>query len=185
MVMRLTAFATNTPHTLIAALELRHRHRASTEDRIRAARATGLRSLPFHDTARNQIWLEIVQIALGLLAWMPMLALTGTARRWEPERLRLLSAARPTRHHLHLLVPTSGTTRPETVEPVAPDATAGSPACPATETGPHEDRGQGRRHVCLICQCDETTFARGKRSRRVPPCCCGLYSRQKTWRAFG
>jgi hypothetical protein len=33
--------------------------------------------------------LEIVQLALDLLAWMPMLALTGDARRWEPKRLRL------------------------------------------------------------------------------------------------
>ncbi|GGX24601.1 hypothetical protein GCM10010383_63760 [Streptomyces lomondensis] len=40
-------------------------------------------------TAQNQVWLEIVQIALDLLAWMPMLALTGQARRWEPRRLRL------------------------------------------------------------------------------------------------
>ena len=30
-----------------------------------------------------------MQIALDLLAWMPMLALTGTARLWEPRRLRL------------------------------------------------------------------------------------------------
>ncbi|MEU6895804.1 transposase [Streptomyces sp. NPDC046557] len=29
------------------------------------------------------------EIALDLLAWMPMLALTGPARRWEPKRLRL------------------------------------------------------------------------------------------------
>jgi hypothetical protein len=55
----------------------------------RTARATGLRNLLLHDTAQNQIWLEIVQIALDLLAWMPMLALTGAARLWEPRRLRL------------------------------------------------------------------------------------------------
>ncbi|WP_281157718.1 transposase, partial [Streptomyces sp. HYC2] len=56
---------------------------------------TGLRNLPLHDTAQNGIWLEIVQIALDLLAWMPMLALTGQARLWEPRRLRfrLFSAA--------------------------------------------------------------------------------------------
>ena len=42
-----------------------------------------------HRTAQNRIWLEIVQIALDLLAWMPMLALTGKARLWEPRRLRL------------------------------------------------------------------------------------------------
>ncbi|NUK71969.1 IS1380 family transposase [Streptomyces lunaelactis] len=87
--LRLTAFATNTTGTAIAALELRHRQRARAEDRIRAARATGLRNLPLHDTAQNRIWLEIVQIALDLLAWMPMLALTGETRRWEPRRLRL------------------------------------------------------------------------------------------------
>ena len=44
--MRLTCFATNTTGTAIAALELRHRQRARAEDRIRAARDTGLRNLP-------------------------------------------------------------------------------------------------------------------------------------------
>ena len=87
--MRLTCFATNTSGRPIAELELRHRLRARAEDRIRAARATGLRNLPLHRTAQNRIWLEIVQIALDLLAWMPMLALTGKARLWEPRRLRL------------------------------------------------------------------------------------------------
>ncbi|MBZ6100945.1 IS1380 family transposase [Streptomyces olivaceus] len=87
--MRLTCFATNTTGRPIAELELRHRLRARAEDRIRAARATGLRNLPLHDTAQNRIWLEIMQIALDLPAWMPMLALTGKARLWEPRRLRL------------------------------------------------------------------------------------------------
>jgi len=93
--LRLTCFATNTTSIPIAALELRHRQRARAEDRIRAARATGLRNLPLHATAQNQIWLEIVQLALDLLAWMPMLALTGKVRLWEPRRLRirLFSAA--------------------------------------------------------------------------------------------
>ncbi len=70
-------------------LELRHRQRARAEDRIRAARATGLRNLPLHDATQNQIWLEIIQIALDLLAWMPTLALTGQAQLLEPRRLRL------------------------------------------------------------------------------------------------
>ncbi|MET9444952.1 IS1380 family transposase [Streptomyces sp. NPDC006610] len=86
--MRITCFATNTTHRPIAELELRHRLRARAEDRIRAARATGLRNLPLHTTAQNKVWLEVVQIALDLLAWMPMLALTGPARLWEPRRLR-------------------------------------------------------------------------------------------------
>jgi hypothetical protein len=93
--MRITCFATNTPNRPIAELELRHRLRARAEDRIRAARSTGLRNLPLHHTAQNKLWLEIVQIALDLLAWMPMLALTSQARLWEPRRLRfrLFSAA--------------------------------------------------------------------------------------------
>ncbi|WP_455753964.1 IS1380 family transposase [Streptomyces halstedii] len=87
--MRITCFATNTAGRPIAELELRHRLRARAEDRIRAARATGLRNLPLHHTARNKVWLEIVQLALDLLA------LTGQARLWEPRRLRfrLFSAA--------------------------------------------------------------------------------------------
>src|ERR1700749_385595 len=93
--LRLTCFATNTKGGQLAELELRHRRRARAEDRIRAARATGLRNLPLHDTAQNQIWLEIVQISLDLPAWMPMLALTRQTRRWEPRnlRIRLFSAA--------------------------------------------------------------------------------------------
>ncbi|MFE4416002.1 IS1380 family transposase [Streptomyces sp. NPDC056821] len=93
--MRLTCFATHTTSRPITELELRHRLRARTEDRIRAARATGLRNLPLHDMAQNKVWLEIVQIALDLLAWMPMLALTDKARLWEPRRLRfrLITAA--------------------------------------------------------------------------------------------
>ncbi|MFJ5035930.1 IS1380 family transposase [Streptomyces sp. NPDC088560] len=87
--MRLTCFATNTSGRPIADPELRHRLRARAEDRIRAARTTGLRNLPLHHTAQNRVCLEIVQIALDLLAWMPMLALTGKARLWEPRRLRL------------------------------------------------------------------------------------------------
>jgi len=47
--MRITCFATNTTGRPIAELELRHRLRARAEDRIRAARATGLRNLPLHE----------------------------------------------------------------------------------------------------------------------------------------
>ncbi|WP_151484119.1 IS1380 family transposase [Streptomyces albicerus] len=93
--LRLTCFATNTTDGQLADLELRHRRRARCENRIRNARDTGLRNLPLHDTAQNQIWLEIISLALDLLAWMPMLALTAETRRWEPKklRLRLFSAA--------------------------------------------------------------------------------------------
>ncbi len=87
---RLTAFVTNTTRGQLADLELRHRHRARCEDRIRGAKDTGLRNLPFPGFAQNQIWVAIVQLASELTAWLQMLALTGTgARRWEPKRLRL------------------------------------------------------------------------------------------------
>jgi hypothetical protein len=86
---RFTCFATSTRGGQLADLELRHRRRARCEDRIRAAKDTGLRNLPLHGYAQNQIWCEIVTLACELLAWMQLLALTGPARRWEPKRLRL------------------------------------------------------------------------------------------------
>ncbi|MGH8892888.1 MAG: IS1380 family transposase [Actinomycetes bacterium] len=87
---RITVFATNTRGGRIADLEMRHRLRARAEDRIRCLKDTGLRNLPLHDFAANQIWLELVSLAADLLAWTQHLALAGTpARTWEPKRLRL------------------------------------------------------------------------------------------------
>jgi Transposase DDE domain group 1 len=86
---RFTAFATDARRGQLADLELRHRRRARCEDRIRCAKDTGLRNLPLQGFAQNQLWCEIVALACELLAWTQMLALTGTARRWEPKRLRL------------------------------------------------------------------------------------------------
>jgi DDE family transposase len=54
-----------------------------------ARKDTGLRNLPLKGFAQNQLRCEIVALACELLAWAQMLALTGTARRWEPKRLRL------------------------------------------------------------------------------------------------
>lgn len=100
--LRLTAFVTNTRRGQLPDLELRHRRRARCEDRIRAAKVTGLQNLPLHGFDQNRIWLALVQLACELLAWMQMLALTEVpARRWEPKRvrLRLLSiAGRIARH---------------------------------------------------------------------------------------
>lgn len=104
--MRVTCFATNTADRPIAQLELRHRLRAGAEDRIGPARATGLHNLPLHDTAQNKVWLEIDQIALDLLAWMPMLALTGQARLGAPpSAVAPLLRGRATRHHRPALHP--------------------------------------------------------------------------------
>jgi DDE family transposase len=86
---RFTAFATDARRGQLADLELRHRRRARCEDRIRNAKDTGLRNLPLHGFAQNQLWCELVAMAGELLAWTAMLALEGPARAWEPKRLRL------------------------------------------------------------------------------------------------
>ena len=87
---RLTAFATNTATGQLADLEARHRRRARCEDRIRAAKDSGLRNFPLKSFGQNRIWCQIVALASEITAWMGMLALPGSpARRWEPKRQRL------------------------------------------------------------------------------------------------
>jgi hypothetical protein len=88
---RITCFATNTTGWPLPDLEVRHRQRARAEDRIRCLKDTGMRNLPFHGYAQNQIWLEIVALAADLLTWTQTLAFDTQepARRWEPKRLRL------------------------------------------------------------------------------------------------
>jgi len=91
---RYTAFATNTrpggPHRQLADLELRHRRRARAEDRIRAAKDTGLTNLPLHGLDQNQVWQAVVALACEITAWTQLLGYTEhPARRWEPKRLRL------------------------------------------------------------------------------------------------
>jgi hypothetical protein len=80
---------TNTPGGQLPDLELRHRRHARVEDRIRNAKDTGMRNLPFHDLAQNRIWLAITALATDLLAFTQRLALTGPAASYEPKRLRL------------------------------------------------------------------------------------------------
>lgn len=87
--LRVTGFLTNTEGSQLADLELRHRRHARVEDRIRAAKDTGLRNLPFHNAAQNQIWLEICALATDLTAWLQRLTCTGWAAVAEPKRLRL------------------------------------------------------------------------------------------------
>jgi hypothetical protein len=99
---RLTAFATNTRKGQLADLELRHRHRARCEDRIRTAKDTGLRNLPFRGFDANRIWLAIVALALDLTAWLQTIALHDhRARRWEPKTLRLHLFSIPARIARH------------------------------------------------------------------------------------
>jgi Transposase DDE domain group 1 len=74
---RFTAFAADARHGPLTDRELRHRRRTRCEDRIRGAKDTGLRNLPLKGFAQNQLWCEIVSLACELLAWTPILALTG------------------------------------------------------------------------------------------------------------
>jgi hypothetical protein len=62
---RITLFASNVRGGRITDLEVQHRLRARAEDRIRCLKDTGLRNLPLHDFAANQIWLELVALARG------------------------------------------------------------------------------------------------------------------------
>src|SRR5581483_11075777 len=77
------------PGHQLADLELRHRRHARVEDRIRAAKDTGMRNLPFHDMNQNRIWLAVTALASELLAWTARLALPASAALYEPKRLRL------------------------------------------------------------------------------------------------
>ncbi len=72
----------------IPALELRQRRHARVEDRIRCAKATGLRNLPFEDFVRNQAWYAMVMVAQDLLAWTARLCLDGALAKAEPATLR-------------------------------------------------------------------------------------------------
>ena len=80
----------NTGGGRLADLEVRHRLRARAEDRIRGLKDTGLTNLPLQAFAKNQIWLELAQLAAELLTWTQLLAWPDqAARTWEPKRLRL------------------------------------------------------------------------------------------------
>lgn len=87
---RITMFATNTTGSTLPDLEVRHRSRARCEDRIRGLKDTGATNLPLHAFGKNQIWLELAQLASELIAWTQILAFTDLpARVWEPKQLRL------------------------------------------------------------------------------------------------
>ncbi len=81
-------FITDQTDTDIAALELRHRHRAHVENRIRAAKDTGLRNLPCIDVVCNDTWLQLVLIAQDLTAWSQQLCFHNALAVAEPKRLR-------------------------------------------------------------------------------------------------
>lgn len=90
--MRITAVLTDTGHGVIpgqaAGLELRHRQHARVEDRIREAKATGLRNLPCRAWNENAAWLEVVLTAVDLIAWTKLICFADV-----PELVRCEIAA--------------------------------------------------------------------------------------------
>jgi hypothetical protein len=104
---RFQVFLTDQADSEIAVLELRHRQRARVEDRIRAAKATGLQNLPFDRWRRNAVWLELILAAQDLTCWTQALLLDGTLAVAEPKTLRyrlLHVAARVVRHARRLIL---------------------------------------------------------------------------------
>jgi hypothetical protein len=81
-------FMTNSTDPDITYLEARHRGHARVEDRIRCAKDTGLRNLPFADFANNACWVELVCMAQDLFAFTQGLILVGELAKAEPKRLR-------------------------------------------------------------------------------------------------
>ena len=98
---RFQVFLTDQADPDLARLEVRHRQRAQVEDRIRAAKATGLANLPFDRWRRNAVWLELVLAAQDLGCWTQALLLDGALAVAEPKTLRYRLwhvAARIVRH---------------------------------------------------------------------------------------
>jgi len=85
---RFQAVLTDQPDDDLAVLERRHRERARVEDRIRAAKDSGLDNLPFRDFDANAVWLELVLVNQDLVFYAQTLCLDGQLARCEPKRLR-------------------------------------------------------------------------------------------------
>jgi hypothetical protein len=70
-------FAPSSEHEAITAgidvLELRHRRHARVEDRIRQAKAAGLKNFPCKETGENSVWLELVLAAADLVCWSKLI----------------------------------------------------------------------------------------------------------------
>ena len=69
-------------------IECLHRGRANAEDRVRAAKQTGIENLPFREFDLNAVWLEVTMIAQDLIAWTQSLCLEGDLAICEPKALR-------------------------------------------------------------------------------------------------
>lgn len=85
---RIELLVTNTSGDDPVHLEARHRVHARVENRIRDAKATGMRRFPSVYAAHNTVWLMIVAIAADLIAWLKLLALHTDQATAAPKTLR-------------------------------------------------------------------------------------------------
>jgi hypothetical protein len=113
--LRITAVLTDTSPEIVpgqaAGVELRHRQHARVEDRIREAKATGLRNFPCRAWNENNAWLEVVLTAVDLVCWTKLICFADVPDLARCEiaafRYRVLHvAARLTRaaRRLHLRI---------------------------------------------------------------------------------
>ncbi|MGH3657932.1 MAG: IS1380 family transposase [Micromonosporaceae bacterium] len=117
--MRITALLTNTPANTpagivpgqAAGLELRHRQHARVEDRIREAKATGLRNFPCRAWNENNAWLEVIMTAVDLVCWTKLICFADVPELGRCEiaafRYRVLHVAARVTHaarRLHLRI---------------------------------------------------------------------------------
>jgi len=104
---RFQVFITNQPDPDPTILEARHRPHAHVEDRIRTAKASGLRNLPCFDFGANDAWLTLVMVAQTLVCWAQALLLDGDCKVAEPKTLRYRLwhvAGRIVRHARRIIV---------------------------------------------------------------------------------
>jgi hypothetical protein len=90
---RYSCLVTNTPATGAHGLgvqyvDARHRVHARVEDDVRTTQDTGLGRLPSKSWAVNKAWCAAITIAVDLLAWLRLYALTGPLAKAEPKTLR-------------------------------------------------------------------------------------------------
>ncbi len=105
---RFQVFITNQTDPDPAILEARHRPHAHVEDRIRTAKATGLRNLPFFDFGANDAWLTLALVAQTLVCWAQALLLDDPDLKVaEPKTLRFRlwhTAGRIVRHARRVII---------------------------------------------------------------------------------
>ncbi len=104
----------------IAYLEARHRGHARVEDRIRCAKDTGLRNLPFPAFENNACWVELVLMAQDLIAFTQGLVSSTVARR------RLESTAQILDGPIRITVGSEGPPRFGSARPLHPLRTIGT-----------------------------------------------------------